>query len=390
MAASDIIDFILSSLGSFPPFLEPFFVSGPLPILNGGAGNGRQDRKSHDIGGSLCGRGIQEACDDSCSICLEEFCKSDPATVTNCKHDFHLQCILEWSQRSSQCPMCWQAISLKDATSQELLEAVEMERSLRDTPSRNAAIFHHSEVGDFELQRLPMGHESDIEERIIRHLAAAASMRRAHLLGQRESHRSSCWRGSEPAAIPAGNPSAPLIFDGTEQSSPEQMPLFQTRGSSLTSGSSVTTTNLQGFHSNHRSFASHSLPASHDEPQPSQPSEQSFSDSLLSKFNAVSMRYKESISKGTRGWKERLFSPNSSVSELGSEVRRELNAKIASVSRLMERLETARENNSAAGTSLSNHSIAETSNQNNVEVRGENSFRGSNTPATFSASPDAN
>jgi len=25
--------------------------------------------------------GIQEACDDSCSICLEEFCKSDPATV---------------------------------------------------------------------------------------------------------------------------------------------------------------------------------------------------------------------------------------------------------------------------------------------------------------------
>ena len=190
--------------------------------------------------------------------------------------------------------------------SQELLEAVEMERSLRDTPSRNAAIFHHSEVGDFELQRvsrlfyffvlhlncqhilfhhlymlsifflvqLPMGHESDIEERIIRHLAAAASMRRAHLLGQRESHRSrssahghphyfvystqpsappsAAGGGSEPAAIPAGNPSAPLIFDGTEQSSPEQMPLFQTRGSSLTSGSSVTTTNLQGFHSNHR------------------------------------------------------------------------------------------------------------------------------------------
>jgi len=191
--------------------------------------------------------------------------------------------------------------------SQELLEAVEMERSLRDTPSRNAAIFHHSEVGDFELQhvsrlffffllyilavstscfhhlymlsifflvQLPMGHESDIEERIIRHLAAAASMRRAHLLGQREIQRtrssahghphyfvystqpsappSAAGGGSEPAAIPVGNPSAPLIFDGTEQSSPEQMPLFQTRGSSLTSGSSVTTTNVQGVHSNHR------------------------------------------------------------------------------------------------------------------------------------------
>lgn len=25
--------------------------------------------------------GIQEACDDACSICLEEFCDSDPSTV---------------------------------------------------------------------------------------------------------------------------------------------------------------------------------------------------------------------------------------------------------------------------------------------------------------------
>ncbi|KAG4979844.1 hypothetical protein JHK85_033802 [Glycine max] len=25
-------------------------------------------------------KGVQEACDDACSICLEDFCKSDPAT----------------------------------------------------------------------------------------------------------------------------------------------------------------------------------------------------------------------------------------------------------------------------------------------------------------------
>lgn len=25
--------------------------------------------------------GIQDACDDACSICLEEFCESDPSTV---------------------------------------------------------------------------------------------------------------------------------------------------------------------------------------------------------------------------------------------------------------------------------------------------------------------
>lgn len=67
--------------------------------------------------------GIQESCDDACSICLEEFCQSDPSTViftfvsqllfhkykrtfaylpslllqfTACRHEFHLQCILEW------------------------------------------------------------------------------------------------------------------------------------------------------------------------------------------------------------------------------------------------------------------------------------------------------
>jgi E3 ubiquitin-protein ligase RHF len=62
--------------------------------------------------------GIQDACDDACSICLEAFCESDPSALTSCKHEFHLQCILEWCQRSSQCPMCWQAISMKDPTRQ--------------------------------------------------------------------------------------------------------------------------------------------------------------------------------------------------------------------------------------------------------------------------------
>ena len=74
--------------------------------------------------------GIQDASDDSCSICLESFCNNNPSTVsecsastkffmglqfallpvhavaqifldllqvTECKHEFHLQCILEWS-----------------------------------------------------------------------------------------------------------------------------------------------------------------------------------------------------------------------------------------------------------------------------------------------------
>lgn len=30
--------------------------------------------------------GIQDACDDACSICLESFCDSDPSTVSKCIH----------------------------------------------------------------------------------------------------------------------------------------------------------------------------------------------------------------------------------------------------------------------------------------------------------------
>ncbi|KAJ1378569.1 Zinc finger, RING/FYVE/PHD-type, partial [Sesbania bispinosa] len=338
--------------------------------------------------------------------------------VTNCKHEFHLQCILEWCQRSSQCPMCWQPISLKDATSQELLEAVEMERSLRTNPSRNSAIFHHPILGDFELQHLPVGvNDADVEQRIIQHLAAAAAMRRAHHLGQREGQRtrssargrphflvystepsappsgpdSAAGGGNEPVAIPLGSPSTPLTSDGDEPTSSQQIPYFQTHGSSLTPGSTVMATNLQGIYSDDRRSTTHSSPANQDRAGPSE--FQSLSDSLRSRWNAVSLRYKESISKGTRGWKERLFSRNSSMSEFGSEVRRELNAGIASVSRLMERLET-RENNQAEGTSLSNHlmggSIQETSNQRNVEAHGENSLHENKTPATCSASSDSN
>ncbi|KAF5750608.1 hypothetical protein HS088_TW03G00947 [Tripterygium wilfordii] len=309
--------------------------------------------------------GIQDACDDACSICLEEFCESDPSTVTSCKHEFHLQCILEWCQRSSQCPMCWQSISLKDPNSQELLEAVERERNFRAAPPRNRTIFHHPTLGDFELQHLPVGaNDSELEERIMQHLAAAAAMRRAHHIGRRDGQRSqSSAHGRQrflvfsthPSTLPsesvsssdsqlgegsesAASPSSSLISRGDEPS--QQIPRHasvQAIQSSLTSGS-----NVRG--------SSRSPPPNQDRAGPSEL--QSFSESLKSRFSAVSMRYKESFSRSTRGWKERLFSRNNSMSELGSEVRRELNAGIASVSRMMEGLET-RENSIANDTSES-------------------------------------
>ncbi|MFS8004623.1 putative transcription factor C2H2 family [Helianthus anomalus] len=131
--------------------------------------------------------GLQEACEDSCSICLEDFCDNDPKTVTCCKHEFHIQCILEWSQRSSNCPICCQAVSLKDPSSQELLEAIAQERRVRYNPTRTSAIFHHPTLGDFEIRNLPFGFSgSELEDRIVQHLAAtAAAMGSAHHVGPR-------------------------------------------------------------------------------------------------------------------------------------------------------------------------------------------------------------
>lgn len=104
--------------------------------------------------------GIQDAYEDACSICLEPFCQSDPATVTACKHEYHVQCILEWAQRSKECPMCWQPLSLKDPSSQELLDAVEQEQAWR-----------HFEDATQLHQAPGFASYNDFEERIMQHLA---------------------------------------------------------------------------------------------------------------------------------------------------------------------------------------------------------------------------
>ncbi|CAN4100818.1 unnamed protein product [Withania somnifera] len=190
--------------------------------------------------------GIQDACDDACSICLEAFSDSDPSTVTGCKHDFHLQCILEWCQRSSQCPMCWQPLNLKDPNSQELLDAVEHERNIRMNPPRNTTIFHHPTLGDFELQHLPASAtDSELEERIIQHLAAAAAMGRARHLDRREGPRGrSSAQGRPHFLVFSTHPNAPPpagASSSTQRSGSEPSPevLVSGQNSAIVSGQPV-------------------------------------------------------------------------------------------------------------------------------------------------------
>ena len=65
-------------------------------------------------------------------------------------------------------------------------------------------------------------------------------------------------------------------------------------------------------------------------------------------------RYKDSFSKGTRGFKEKLFARNSSVKELSREVHREMSAGIAGVARMIERLDFASKRTEATAPSSKN------------------------------------
>ncbi|GAB4857185.1 hypothetical protein Ancab_015093 [Ancistrocladus abbreviatus] len=339
---------------------------------------------------------IREACDDACSICLEDFSKSDPSTITNCKHEFHLQCILEWAQRSSQCPMCWQAISMEDPVSQELFENVEQERNFRINQSRNAAIFRHPTIGSFELQHLPLNEsEVEMEEHILQRIAAATGVGRGYHISRRESLRtrssllarpqflvfsapgappgitissSSTHVGGqiEPTPPSAVSASIPLTNAGDAQNSVSLSPV-QTDQSSPIAGLSAPWTTASVLSGN-RIAAGQSSLGSEDGTGPSD--FQSFSESVKSRISAMSMRYRESFSRSTRGWKEKWLARSSSMADLGSEVQREVNAGIATVSRMLECFERG-ENNRARHVPVTSNAVdrsnIEPTDRNNAE-----------------------
>ncbi|KAF5187482.1 E3 ubiquitin-protein ligase rhf2a protein, partial [Thalictrum thalictroides] len=309
--------------------------------------------------------------DDACSICFEPFTSADPASVTNCKHEYHLQCILEWSQRSKECPICWQLLVLKDSASQELLAAVEIERNLRSrNRSSSSSLFSRTPSEDYDFEPASYAVGSDFDEHIMQHLTAAA-LGRAHHFSRRQRHRSS---GLDPSQF--------LVFSASSNASNLQqtfttMPVESQRAGNPSSPdsdyerniestdvhdratpyvlSSRVSTGSNSTDNQHSPLRPRVLPSQtmHRSPRRSRPSEVlTFSESLKSKFSAASARYKESITKSTRGFKEKLLARNNSVKELSKEVQREVTAGIAGVARMMERLDpTSKDSGSSSPVS---------------------------------------
>lgn len=328
--------------------------------------------------------GTQEACDDACSICLESFSENDPPTVTGCKHEFHLQCILEWCQRSSQCPMCWQSISLKDPSSQELLDGIEQERSIANNPAMNSTIFHHPTFGDFELQHLPVSAtDAELEERIIQHLAAAAAMGRARHMARREGHRTRTSahahghgrpRYSAQTSVPS--PTRPTTRDDVQATPTPTIrgtPLGtaheqHVRGTAPSPSSPVPATGSPASPMistivparPHETPSAESRSANQDRAGPSESN--SLAD-FKTRVNAISMRYKDSITKTTKSWKERIFSRNSGTDDSPKD-RGEGSAGITTLSRMMDHLQQESESEHVGPTTSpsSDHRIHNTNN----------------------------
>ncbi|KAL2341259.1 hypothetical protein Fmac_009199 [Flemingia macrophylla] len=267
--------------------------------------------------------------ENSCSICLEPFNIHDPSTVTCCKHEYHLHCILEWSQRSKECPICWQSLALKDPASQELLTAVKNEKCMRSRNMTNSGA---------PLEQLNDGHDdscsddSDSDNHIMRRLVAVAS--RVRFLRRPERKRSpggpsgsSEVLGSNSSMHVTGMQTMHLTVPSTNNVQPPAL------------NATTTTTLCEG-----------SLPVTHFQPpalnatlesarRPNTSEMFFFHESIKSKFSSASARCRESISKSTRGLKEKLLAHNVSLKELSKGVRREMNAGITEVSRMIERLE---------------------------------------------------
>ncbi|RID51186.1 hypothetical protein BRARA_H01870 [Brassica rapa] len=261
--------------------------------------------------------------DDACSICLESFTPQDPATVTSCKHEYHLQCIIEWSQRSKECPICWQFFVLKDPLSQELLAAVDKERLMKTTnmrsPSSPRSSIPHSNEEDFHSEE----EESSFDEQFLRHLTEAAHRR--------------CLLRTREAPIPSNDPT------------PSDMP-------NLGHNISAVISHVQHQNANPPSPADTSN-GSRISPGPSPSEASSLPEAIKSKLAAASARYKESISKSKQGLKEKLLARNNSVKELSKGVQREMNAGIAGVTRMMERFDIASKRFGGSTTSGFNFSF---------------------------------
>lgn len=136
-----------------------------------------------------------EVSDDCCPICLDEYTAADPGVPTICGHSYHLQCVMQWAQRSRECPLCFHSLLLQDEEMNQLLPFGEW-------VSPDAAAMSLVDVESWELERL-----------LLRLNASGSSRHHHHHRSHGERRRASTSGGGQrssgvgaPARVEASTP----------------------------------------------------------------------------------------------------------------------------------------------------------------------------------------
>ncbi|MBA0858680.1 hypothetical protein Goshw_029713 [Gossypium schwendimanii] len=332
---------------------------------------------------SSIGGVLDDGVEDGCCICLEPFTVQDPTTVAKKQRVSNMLAVI--------CPE-------RPCQVQELLDAVRIERHCRSrNTSAVATDLHHFHDSIGVEEDTFHSDDSDFDERILQHLALAAS--RARYIRRRERQRSS---GLGPSRVvfstsPENMPGTLHIYPNSPdecQNLSHGLPQCDSLASGIPSVNisplSPVTPSVNMVSS---STASGDKAVKPSQPQLGTPHRTSssetvsFSESIKSKWSTASARYKETISKGTKGLKEKLLARNNSVKELSKGVQREMTAGVA---KMIERLDISSKRSGASvpasggtgstsnilfkGKGVQDNFIAQNLTNNNVEfVRGLNS-----------------
>ncbi|XP_073302876.1 E3 ubiquitin-protein ligase RHF1A-like [Primulina huaijiensis] len=286
--------------------------------------------------------------------------------VTKCKHEYHFQCILGWSQRSYECPICSQHLVLKDPASQELLGGVQSGRNLR----HNFCCVDQD--GDVNNEDSPQEDDLAFEQRIMRHFTAVAS--RARNISRRRQTIPDIGHSQILPSVSIPNMSSKTRVNSSLEVHQNLASCFSNFDSAISIGAPTVTQQTSSL--NIPSFGDSLSSTSENvhysdkfsESPPDTPRRSSsyefvaFSESLKSKISNASTRYKESISTSTRVLKEKLIARKGFVKELSREVQRETSAGIA---RMIERLDfSTKRNSKSPHEAKGDNSMVQSANQN--------------------------
>ncbi|KAI3436104.1 hypothetical protein D9Q98_002162 [Chlorella vulgaris] len=146
---------------------------------------------------------LLEYSEDICSVCLDEYTSQDPGAPTVCGHHYHLQCIMQWAQRSRECPLCFKSLQLEDEAMNSLLPFGEYV-----SPEQRRA--EASSIEGWELERLLVRlaavSQREHRHRSARHSSGSSSSTRHRRQGSRGE--TSAPQAIQDAAAAAGGGTA--------------------------------------------------------------------------------------------------------------------------------------------------------------------------------------